>query len=146
MAIRTKTNQQLAVNEDAGGEETPRAGFSNNPEINRAIDQRISARPKDFAYYTKLSVENPERLVRVAIYKDHEADHRAAYAILKNLDVAKAWYEAQPEEARAKIEAKLRSVHPYYADKELAKYVVNEIGQRGIAEFAETKGIRTKAG
>lgn len=123
MAIRSKK-----PTEDAGKETG--LGTTSNPEVDKKIDAHIAANPRDFDYYTKLVKENPDRAVRLLIWKDQKKHEQDMKLVLRQLPGAKEFYEKQTPEVKAKIDEKLAGVNPYYQDKAFVGEVLREMDRQ----------------
>lgn len=113
--------------------------FRDNPEVKKRIEEYKAANPSDLTYYTRLVREYPERAIDTLIYKDvqkHENDMRL---IQKQLPQAKAFYDAQTAEARARIDRALEGVQPYYKDKAFVSAVLREKDRQARRELATPK-------
>ena len=110
--------------------------FRDNPEVKRKIEAHKDANPADLVYYTRLVKEAPERAIDTLIYRDvqrHENDMRL---IEKQLPQARTFYNAQTPEARARIDADLAGVAPYYRDKAFVNAALRENDRQTRKAFA----------
>ena len=124
MAIRTKTDDKAAAENERPLQ------FRNNPEVQKRLDAYKEANQNDVAYYTRVVTEAPDRARDMLLYKDmqrHEADMRL---IERQLPQAKAFYAEQPAEVKARIDARLEDVQPYYRDKAFVGEVLKEMNRK----------------
>lgn len=80
--------------------------------------------------------EHPERAIDTLIYRDqqrHESDMRL---IEKQLPQARMFYQAQTPDAKARIDADLAGVKPYYQDKAFVNAALREKDRQARREFA----------
>jgi len=140
MAIRTNKTEQSS--------ESAELSNRDNPAINKKIDAHIAAFPKDFAYYTKLVKENPERAVRKLIQKDQTKFESDMKLVAKQMPAAKEWLEQQPVEVRQRIDRALEGVNPYLHDKAFVGEVLREMGtqNRKALTVGASQGARASAG
>lgn len=111
MAIETKPDKSTKA------EKLPPLQFRNNPEVKKRIDDYKAANPDDVTYYTRLVKEHPERAIDAMFYKDMQRHENEMRLVNKQLPQARAFYNAQAPEAKARIDADLQGVEPFYRDK-----------------------------
>lgn len=110
--------------------------FRDNPEVKKKIEEYKKQNPDDVVYYTRMVRENPERAIETLIYRDvqrHENDMRL---INKQLPQAKAFYDAQGPEGKARIDRDLEGVSPYYKDRAFVQAALREKDRLARREFA----------
>jgi hypothetical protein len=121
--------------------------FRNNPEIQKRLDAYKTANQSDVAYFTRVVKEAPERAVDMLLYKDmqrHEADMRL---VEKQLPQAKAFYDDQTPEVRARIDRALEGTNPYYKDKAFVGEVLREMNRKNRQILTTPKtGVGMAAG
>ena len=110
--------------------------FRDNPEVKKRIEAYKSANPQDVLYYTRLVKEYPERAIDTLIYKEVQKHDNEMKLIEKQLPAAKAFYEAQNPEAKARIDGELEGVKPMYRDKQFVNAVFRESDRQTRREFA----------
>lgn len=131
MAIETKPNDR------SNKVEKPQPlQFRNNPEVKKRIDEYKAANPDDVTYYTRLVKEHPERAIDAMFYKDMQRHENEMRLINKQLPQAKAFYNAQAPEAKARIDADLQGVEPFYRDKAFVSAALREKDRQTRREFA----------
>jgi hypothetical protein len=109
--------------------------FRDNPEVKTKIEAHKKANPNDVTYYTRLVKEYPERAIETLIYRDvqkHENDMRL---ITKQLPQAKAFYDQQSPESKARIDRDLEGVSPYMKDKTFVQAALREKDRQARREF-----------
>lgn len=144
MAIKTKPQENGSqVREDQAGP----LQFRNNPEIQKRLDAYKAANANDVAYYSRVVQEAPERARDMLLYKDmqrHESDMRL---VEKQMPQAKAFYEAQPPEVKARIDQRLEGTQPYYHDKAFVGEVLREMNRKNRQILTSAKpGMAVAAG
>lgn len=110
--------------------------FRNNPEVKKRIEAHKKANPEDVVFYTRLVTENPERAIETFLYRDmlkHEGEMKL---IAKQLPQAKAFYDAQSPEAKARIDRSVEDVSPYNKDKAFVAAALREKDRQARREFA----------
>lgn len=126
MAIKPKPGETTAPSAE---KEEP-LQFRNNPEIQKRLDAYKAANGSDAAYYTRVVAEAPGRAVDMLLYKDmqrHESDMRL---VEKQLPQAKAFYDGQTPEVRARIDQRIQGTDPYYKDKAFVGEVLREMNRK----------------
>jgi hypothetical protein len=113
--------------------------FRDNPEVKKRIEEYKAANPNDVAYYTRLVREYPERAIETLLYKDVQKHESEMRLIQKQLPQAKAFYDAQTNEARARIDRDLEGVQPYYKDKAFVSAVLREKDRQARRELTTPK-------
>lgn len=119
--------------------------FRNNLEVKRKIEVHKKANPDDAVYYTRLVTEHPERAIETFLYRDmlkHESEMKL---IAKQLPGAKAFYDAQPAEAKARIDRAIEDVIPYNKDKAFVAAALREKDRQARREFANPPGAKVAA-
>lgn len=145
MAIRSKNNPAGQAVHEASAEDTP--GFVNNPAVDQKIDAHIAARPRDFDYYTELVKANPDRAVRLLIWKDQKKYESDMKVVLKQLPGAREFYDKQAPEIKLRIDAKLKDINPYFADKAFVGEVLREMDRQNRQALAAPRaGVGVAAG
>jgi hypothetical protein len=143
MAIRTRPNDTATLPPEKEGP----LQFRNNPEIQKRLDAFKTANASDAAYYTRVVSEAPGRAVDMLLYKDmqrHESDMRL---VEKQLPQAKAFYEAQPAEVKARIDERIEGTNPYYKDKAFVGEVLREMNRKNRQLLTTPKtGMAMSAG
>ena len=107
-------------------EETP-LQLRTNPAGEKRLTAYKEANPNDVAYFKRVVNEAPGRAVDMLLLKDmqrHETDMRL---IQRQIPQAKAFYDAQSQEVRSRIDQRLNEVHPYYKDKAFVSEVLREM-------------------
>jgi hypothetical protein len=130
MAIETKK----AKEEKAEGQKPLQ--FRDNPEVKKKIEAHKEANPDDVKYYTRLVNEHPQRAIDTFIYRDVQKFESEMRLIEKQLPQAKAFYDAQPAEAKARIDRDLQDVKPYYHDRQFVQATLRERDRQARREFA----------
>lgn len=130
MAIETKPTDRTVKTE-----KPPPLQFRDNPEVKKRIDAHKAANPQDVTYYTRLVKENPERAIDSLIYKDLQRHENEMRLIQKQLPQARTFYDAQTAAAKARIDADLQGVEPYYRDKAFVQAVFRESDRQTRKEF-----------
>lgn len=136
--MAVKTNKPETTTELSADGQT---NYADNPAINKKIDAHIAAFPKDFAYYTKLVKENPDRAVRKLVQKDQQRFESEMKLVTRQMPGAKEFYEKQPAEVRERIDRALKDVNPYFHDKAFVGEVLREMGRQD--RKALTAGVST---
>lgn len=131
MAIETKPTDRSTK-----AEKPQPLQFRNNPEVKKRIDEYKAANPDDVTYYTRLVKEHPERAIDALFYKDMQRHENEMRLINKQLPQAKAFYNAQAPEAKARIDADLQGVEPFYRDKAFVSAALREKDRQTRREFA----------
>lgn len=135
MAIDQKTDRKP--------EEKKPLVFRDNPEVKKKIEAHKRANPDDVTYYTRLVKEYPERAIETFLYRDmqkHESDMKL---IQKQMPQARAFYDAQTPEAKARIDRDLEGVNPYMKDKAFVNAVLRESDRQTRREFANPSAANT---
>lgn len=140
MAIETKPDKSTKA------EKLPPLQFRNNPEVKKRIDDYKAANPDDVTYYTRLVKENPERAIDALFYKDMQRHENDMRLINKQLPQARAFYNAQAPEAKARIDADLQGVEPFYRDKAFVSAALREKDRQARREFASPAPSTTPPG
>ena len=109
--------------------------FRDNPEVKAKIEAHKKANPDDVTYYTRLVRENPERAIETLIYRDVQKHENEMRLIQKQLPQAKAFYDAQTPDAKARIDMDLEHVHPYNKDKAFVNAALREKDRQTRREF-----------
>jgi hypothetical protein len=145
MAIRSKNNPAGQAVHEAPAEDTP--GYVNNPAVDQKIDAHIAARPRDFDYYTNLVKDNPDRAVRLLIWKDQKKHESDMKVVLKQLPGAREFYDKQAPEIKLRIDEKLKGVNPYFQDKAFVGEVLREMDRQNRQALAAPRaGVGVAAG
>lgn len=131
MAIRSK-NQPASAEVPADDS----ASYTNNPAVDAKIDAHIAARPRDFDYYSSLVKENPDRAVRLLIWKDQKKYEADMKIVMKQLPGAREFYDRQAPEIKARIDEKLKGVNPYFQDKAFVGEVLREMDRQNRQSLA----------
>lgn len=131
MAIETKPTDKAAKSE-----KLPPLQFRNNPDVKKRIDDYKAANPDDVTYYTRLVKEYPERAIDALFYKDLQRHENEMRLVNKQLPQARAFYDAQTPEAKARIDADLQGVSPFYRDKAFVSAALREKDRQARKEFA----------
>lgn len=116
--------------------------FRDNEEVKQKIADYKKANPDDALYYSRLVREHPERATDTFILhrvQKHEADMKL---IAKQLPAAKAFYASQTPEGKARIDADLEGVSPYYKDKAFVQAFFREKDRQARKEAAQA-GVAT---
>ena len=119
--------------------------FRDNPEVKKKIEAHKKANPDDVVYYTRLVRENPERAIETLIYRDVQKHENEMKLIQKQLPQAKAFYDAQSPEAKARIDRDLEGVSPYMKDKAFVQAALREKDRQARREFANPAAATTPA-
>ena len=133
MAIDPKPDKKIET------EKNKPLQFRDNPEVKKRIEAYKAANPTDVAYYTRLVREYPERAIETLLYKDVQKHESEMRLIQKQLPQAKAFYDAQTPEARARIDRDLDGVKPYYKDKAFVTAVLREKDRQARRELTTPK-------
>jgi hypothetical protein len=122
--------------------------FRDNPEVKAKIEAHKLANPNDAAYYARLVKEHPQRAVDTLVYRDVQKHESEMRLIARQLPQAKAFYDAQSPEAKARIDRDLEGVSPYYKDKTFVQAALREKDRQARREFstpAPTTGAKAAA-
>lgn len=117
--------------------------FRDNPEVKKKIEAHKKANPDDVVYYTRLVRENPDRAIETLIYRDVQKHENEMRLIQKQLPQAKAFYDAQSPEAKARIDRDLEGVSPYVKDKAFVQAALREKDRQARREFASPSTATT---
>ena len=109
--------------------------FRDNPEVKAKIEAHKKANPDDVTYYTRLVRENPDRAIDTLIYRDVQKHENEMRLIQKQLPQAKAFYDAQTPDARARIDQDIEHVHPYNKDKAFVNAALREKDRQARRKF-----------
>jgi hypothetical protein len=109
--------------------------FRDNPEVKAKIEAHKKANPDDVTYYTRLVRENPERAIETLIYREVQKHENEMRLIQKQLPQAKAFYDAQTPDAKARIDQDIDHVHPYNKDKAFVNAALREKDRQARREF-----------
>lgn len=110
--------------------------FRDNPEVKAKIEAHKLANPNDAAYYARLVKEHPQRAVDTLVYRDVQKHESEMRLIARQLPQAKAFYDAQSPEAKARIDRDLEGVSPYYKDKTFVQAALREKDRQARREFS----------
>ena len=140
MAIETKPEKRPET-------ETPKPlAFRDNPEVKKKIEAHKAANPDDAVYYARLVHERPDRAIDTLIYRDQQRHESEMRLIEKQLPQAQTFYHAQTPEAKARIDADLDGVQPYYKDKAFVNAALRERDRQARREFATPTATPTTPG
>lgn len=131
MAIETKPTDRTAK-----GAKPPPLEFTDTPEKQKLIESFRADHPNKEEYYTRLVKENPQRAVRSLLLKDAEYYKLRTNYLTNQLPSARAFYDAQTPEARARIDRQLVNSKPFYRDADFVEAVIRESGRQGIKAAA----------
>ena len=121
--------------------------FRNNPEIQKRLDAYKAANPSDAAYFTRVVKEAPERAVDMLLHKDMQRHESEMRLVEKQLPQAKAFYDAQTPEVKARIDERLEGTKPYYQDKAFVGEVLREMNRKNRQMLTAPKtGMSIAAG
>ena len=121
--------------------------FRNNPEIQKRLDAYKVANASDAAYFTRVLKEAPDRAVDMLLYKDMQRHESEMRLVEKQLPQAKAFYDAQTPEVKARIDERLEGTKPYYQDKVLVGEVLREMNRKNRQMLTAPKaGMSMAAG
>ena len=140
MAIENKNEKKTET------EKTKPLQFRDNPEVKKKIEAHKAANPDDVVYYARLVKENPERAIDTLLYRDQQRHESEMRLIEKQLPQARAFYNAQTPEAKARIDADLDGVQPYYREKSFVNAALREKDRQARREFATPVATPTAAG
>ena len=110
--------------------------FRDNPEVKKKIEAHKKANPDDVLYYTRLVREHPERAIETFLYRDQQKHESEMRLIEKQLPQARAFYNTQTTEAKARIDRDLDGVNPYFKDKAFVNAALREKDRQTRREFA----------
>ena len=110
--------------------------FRDNPEVKKKIEAHKKANPDDVTYYTRLVKENPERAIETFLYRDQQKHESEMRLIQKQLPQARAFYNDQTADAKARIDRDLDGVNPYLKDKAFVSAALREKDRQARREFA----------
>jgi hypothetical protein len=110
--------------------EPPPLQFRTNPEVERRLNAYKEANPNDVAYFRRVVREAPDRAADMLLLKDMQRHESEMRLVEKQIPQAKAFYEAQSEDVRARIDNRLEEVSPYYRDKALVSEVLREMNRQ----------------
>lgn len=131
MAIETKPTDKTAK-----GAKPPPLEFTDNAEKQKLIEDFRTAHPTKEEYYGRLVKENPQRAVRALLLKDAEYYKLRVTYLTNQLPSARAFYDAQTPETRARIDRQLANSKPFYRDTDFVEAVIRESGRQGIKAAA----------
>jgi hypothetical protein len=121
--------------------------FRNNPEIQKRLDAYKAANPSDAAYFSRVVKEAPDRAVDMLLYKDMQRHESEMRLVEKQLPQAKAFYDAQTPEVKARIDERLEGTKPYYQDKAFVGEVLREMNRKNRQMLTAPKtGMSMAAG
>lgn len=109
--------------------------FRDNPEIQQKIQEHKAANPENAAYYARLVKEHPDRAIDTLVLRDVQKHENEMRLIVKQLPQAEAFYQSQTPEARARIDAAIKDVNPYYKDKAFVNECLRESGRQTRRQF-----------
>ena len=117
--------------------------FRDNPEVKKKIEAHKKANPDDVTYYTRLVREHPERAIETFLYRDQQKHESEMRLIEKQLPQARAFYNAQTPETKARIDRDLEGVSPYIKDKAFVNAALREKDRQARREFANPGAATT---
>ena len=121
--------------------------FRNNPEIQKRLDAYKVANASDAAYFSRVVKEAPDRAVDMLLYKDMQRHESEMRLVEKQLPQAKAFYDAQTPEVKARIDERLEGTKPYYQDKAFVGEVLREMNRKNRQMLTAPKtGMSLAAG
>ena len=121
--------------------------FRNNPEIQKRLDAYKVANASDAAYFSRVVKEAPDRAVDMLLYKDMQRHESEMRLVEKQLPQAKAFYDAQTPEVKARIDERLEGTKPYYQDKAFVGEVLREMNRKNRQMLTAPKtGMSMAAG
>ena len=100
-----KTRETMAT---LPAEQSEPLQFRNNPEIQKRLEAYKAANASDAAYFARVVKEAPERAVDMLLYKDMQRHESEMRLVEKQLPGAKAFYDEQSPEVRARIDQRPR--------------------------------------
>lgn len=131
----------MAIDQKKKSSEEPKPlTFRNNPEVQKRLDAHKAANAADVAYYQRVVKEAPGRAVDMLLYKDMQRHESEMRLIQKQLPQARAFYEQQTPEAKARIDRELAGASPYYADKVFVNAVLRESGRQMRVQLTNPGG------
>jgi len=110
--------------------------FRDNPEVKKKIEAHKKANPDDVTYYTRLVRENPERAIETFLYRDQQKHENEMRLITKQLPQARAFYNTQTADAKARIDRDIEGIDPYFKDKAFVNAALREKDRQTRREFA----------
>jgi hypothetical protein len=110
--------------------------FRDNPEVKKKIEAHKKANPDDVVYYTRLVKENPERAIETFLYRDQQKHENEMRLITKQLPQARAFYNTQTADAKARIDHDIEGIDPYLKDKAFVNAALREKDRQTRREFA----------
>ena len=119
--------------------------FRDNPEVKKKIEAHKKANPDDVTYYTRLVKEHPERAIETFLYRDQQKHESEMRLVEKQLPQARAFYNAQTPESKARIDRDLEGINPYFKDKAFVNAALREKDRQARREFANPAGPNTPA-
>ena len=140
MAIETKPDKKPEI------EKPKPLVFRDNAEVRKKIEAHKAANPDDAVYYARLVHEHPERAADTLIYRDQQRHESEMRLIEKQLPQARTFYHGQTPDARARIDADLAGVQPYYKDKAFVNAALREKDRQARREFATPTATPTALG
>ncbi len=142
MPIKSRDNTVTLPPENGGALQ-----FRNNPEIQKRLDAYKAANHSDAAYFTRVVKEAPERAVDMLLHKDMQRHESEMRLVEKQLPQAKAFYDAQTPEVKARIDERLEGTKPYYQDKAFVGEVLREMNRKNRQMLTAPKtGMSMAAG
>jgi len=116
--------------------------FRDNPEVKKKIDAYKKANPDEVVYYSRLVREHPERAIETFLYHRVQKHDNDMKLIEKQLPHAKAFYDSQTPEAKARIDRDIENTNPYYKEKAFVQAVFREKDRQTRREFTQP-GVAT---
>ncbi len=110
--------------------------FRDNPEVKKKIEAHKKANPDDVTYYTRLVRQNPERAIETFLYRDQQKHENEMRLITKQLPQARAFYNTQTADAKARIDRDIEGIDPYFKDKAFVNAALREKDRQTRREFA----------
>jgi len=105
-------DQKPKPKNEAAAEKPKPLVFRDNPEVKAKIEAHKQANPNDASYYERLVKEHPQRAIDTLVYRDVQKHESEMRLISRQLPQAKAFYDAQSPEAKARIDRDLEGVSP----------------------------------
>lgn len=123
-------------------EKLPPLVFRDNEEVKAKIAEYKKANPDDAVYFRRLVREHPDRAADTLVLREVEKHERQMKLIMKQMPAAKAFYASQTPEAKARIDADLDGVAPYYKDKAFVQAFFREKDRQARREATQS-GVAT---
>ena len=107
------------------------------------IAEYKKANPDDAVYFGRLVREHPDRAADTLVLREVEKHESQMRLIMKQMPAAKAFYASQTPEAKARIDADIEGVAPYYKDKAFVQAFFREKDRQARREATQSSTATT---